>query len=261
MKISVITATFNSYPSIKDCIHSLVSQENVDLEHIVIDGGSADRTLEFIKDSPLRSRIVSEPDRGIYDALNKGIKMATGDVVGFLHSDDSFASPAVLSSLVSEFERTKADGIYGDLVYVLRENTGKVIRVWRSTGFKSWYLKYGWMPAHPTLFLKREVYQKCGQFDLNYKIAADYDFIQRIFKEESLKFAYLPIITTKMKIGGASNKNLKNIRCKMIEDYRIIKKNHVGGWYTLLLKNLMKVNQFIGAGYKSHPQASHIKIF
>ncbi|MGD9556977.1 MAG: glycosyltransferase family 2 protein [Mangrovibacterium sp.] len=261
MKISVITATFNSYPSIKDCIHSLVSQQNVDLEHIVIDGGSTDRTLDFIKDSPLRSRIVSEPDRGIYDALNKGIKMATGDVIGFLHSDDSFASPLVLSSLVSEFERTKADGIYGDLVYVLREDTGKIIRVWKSTGFRSWYLKYGWMPAHPTLFLKREVYQKCGQFDLNYKIAADYDFIQRIFKEESLKFAYLPIITTKMKIGGASNKNLKNIRCKMIEDYRIIRKNHVGGWYTLLLKNLMKVNQFIGAGYKSDPQTSHIKIF
>ena len=244
MKISIITATYNSYPAIIDCIKS-VARQSLKPEHILIDGGSKDMTLGTIKNSNSVSKHISEPDKGIYDALNKGIKLATGDIIGFLHSDDLLASNDIFEKISETFEETKADVVYGDLVYVDKEDTEKVIRYWKSKSFKAGLLKRGWMPAHPTVFAKKEVYEKLGLFDLSFKIAADYDLMLRIFQDQGLKFIYLPEVITRMRIGGASNKSIKNIIKKSTEDYRAIKKNGLplSAW-TLALKNLSKLPQF-----------------
>lgn len=251
MKISIITATYNSYPQILDTLDSVQSQTYPELEWMIIDGGSTDLTKSVIHKNKIVSQYISEPDQGIYDALNKGVKLATGDVVGFLHSDDLLASPQTLQSISEVFERTNADGVYGDLLYVRKEDTNKTIRSWKSKPFNRSNLKYGWMPAHPTLFLKKEVYDKHGLFDLSYQIAADYDFMLRILKDPELKFEYLPQVITKMRVGGTSNKSLSNILQKSQEDLRAIRKNKVStGWsgfaiLTLLFKNLRKVGQFV----------------
>ncbi|RKD90778.1 glycosyltransferase family 2 protein [Mangrovibacterium diazotrophicum] len=244
MKISLITATYNSYPAINDCIASIANQ-TAKPEHLVIDGGSNDKTLETVKTAKIIAKYISEPDKGIYDALNKGIQMASGDIIGVLHSDDLLASDTILEKIALTFEETGADVLYGDLVYVDKEDTSKVIRFWKSQPFKTELLKRGWMPAHPTVFAKREVYQKHGLFDLSFKIAADYDLMLRIFKDSSLKYTYLPEVITRMRVGGASNKSVSNIIQKSKEDYRAMKKNGLGfpAW-TLFCKNLSKIPQF-----------------
>ncbi|MGQ8337734.1 glycosyltransferase family 2 protein [Sunxiuqinia sp. A32] len=244
MKITLITATYNSYPNILDTLDSIQQQTYNDIEWIIIDGGSTDETQTVLKNNPLVSHSISESDEGIYDALNKGIKMSTGDVIGFVHSDDVFASPSTLEDLVKAFQKTQADGVFGDLQYVDKNDTNKVIRYWKSKLFKHQNLRYGWMPAHPTLFLKKEVYQKHGEFDLSFKIAADYDFMLRILQDTKLGFQYLPHVITKMRVGGASNKSLANIILKSKEDLRAIRNNNIGGVYTLLFKNIRKVSQF-----------------
>lgn len=247
MKITIITATYNSEASISSCIQSVLEQDYPHIEHLIIDGESTDSTLKTVKELQEKHpniKLISEPDQGIYDALNKGITQATGEVIGFVHSDDFLASSTVLSQIATQFESSNADGVYGDLQYVDKQNTCKVIRYWKSCDFKPKLLKKGWMPAHPTLFLKQDIYKKHGIFDLNYKIAADYDFILRIFKEQHLKFSYLPIVITNMRIGGASNRSLKNVITKSKEDYKALKKNRIGGWATLFFKNVSKLSQF-----------------
>ncbi|AUS05828.1 glycosyltransferase family 2 protein [Pseudotamlana carrageenivorans] len=247
MKITLITATYNSETSIKTCIESVISQDYPEVEHLIIDGASTDNTLLIVKDLQKKHNhitLISEPDQGIYDALNKGISKATGEVIGFVHSDDFLASEHVLSEIALQFKKEICDGVYGDLEYVDKQNTNKVIRYWKSCNFTPDMLKKGWMPAHPTLFLKKEIYKKHGIFDLNFKIAADYDFILRIFKDEHLKFSYLPMVLTKMRTGGASNRSLKNIITKSKEDYKALKKNKIGGWPTLFIKNVSKLSQF-----------------
>ncbi len=212
MNFSIITATYNSYPAIKDCIES-VALQTVRHEHIIIDGLSKDETITTVKSSPSVSQYISEPDKGIYDALNKGLRLAQGEIIGLLHSDDLLADATTLEKINQAFEETGADVVYGDLVYVDKKDTNKVIRYWKSQPFQPSLLKQGWMPAHPTVFAKREVYARHGQFDLSFDIAADYDLMLRIFQDKTLKFAYLPEIITRMRVGGASNKNLKNISC------------------------------------------------
>lgn len=248
MKFSIITATYNSEKNINSAISSLKNQEYNYSEWIVIDGASKDKTNKIIKKSFKGNlKIISEKDKGIYDALNKGIAMATGDVVGFLHSDDFLASKDILSEIATIFQEKNVDGVYGDLQYVDKENTSKVIRYWKSEKFQPQLLKKGWMPAHPTLFLKKEVYEKHGLFNLDYKIAADYDLMLRIFSDNTLKFHYLPEVITKMRIGGASNRSLKNIIKKSIEDLKVLKANGIKNPYkTLILKNFGKLGQFFG---------------
>lgn len=245
MKITLITATYNSYPNLLDTLDSIQQQSHPSLEWVVIDGGSTDQTQLVLKNNPLIGQSVSEPDQGIYDALNKGIQRATGDVIGFLHSDDLLASPGTLAQIAQVFEQTQVDGVYGDLEYVDKQDTNKVIRYWKSKPFERKNLKYGWMPAHPTLFLKRKVYEKHSLFDLDFKIAADYDFMLRILKDPELKFAYLPQVITKMRVGGASNKSIQNIIQKSKEDLNAIRKNKLGGWHTLVFKNIRKITQFV----------------
>lgn len=248
MKLSIITATYNSSQTIRDCMASVASQDYPELEHILVDGHSSDDTLAIIKEWEGQDHLrwVSEPDLGIYDALNKGVAMAEGDIVGFVHSDDMLSNPSIISEIVLRFKNEQVDGVYGDLLYVDKSNSDKVIRVWKSCGFQPKLLGQGWMPAHPTLFLKKEVYLKYGNFDLTYKIAADYDFMLRVLKNTELRFSYLPKVISKMRIGGASNRSISNILQKSREDFRAIKSNSLSyPIWVLLVKNLSKIPQFI----------------
>ncbi len=245
MKISLITATYNSEKHIQGVVAAIATQTYKNIEWVVVDGASKDATVKVIKENYTGElNILSEPDKGIYDALNKGLSLATGDIIGFLHSDDFFESETVIERIAAQFQLTDCDGVYGDLRYVNAEDTKKIVRYWKSETFHQRLLKKGWMPAHPTLFLKKEVYQKHGNFDTSFKIAADYDFMLRILKDGTLKFEYTPEIITNMRVGGASN-TLGNIQQKMKEDLRALKKNQIGGVGVLAKKNLSKISQFL----------------
>ncbi|MDP5231995.1 MAG: glycosyltransferase [Cellulophaga sp.] len=249
MKVSIITATYNSISSLASSMESVLSQDYSTIEYLIIDGNSKDNTIEMVKNYQImfkHIKLVSEPDKGIYDALNKGVTLATGDVIGFVHSDDMLASKTIISDLVKVFKSEHASGVYGNLNYISKTETTSVIRRWKSCKFSKTLLKKGWMPAHPTLFLRKEVYDKHGYFNLDYKIAADYDFMLRVLKDETLTFFYLPKVISQMRVGGASNKSFKNILLKSKEDYKAIKNNKIGGFYTLLVKNTSKIKQFIG---------------
>ena len=190
IKISVITATYNCANTIKQTLDSLAGQTYKNIEPIWIDGGSKDETNSIIQNCQLKNLgvLVSEPDDGIYDALNKGIRLATGDVIGFLHADDVYENESVLKKIAQEFNDSSVMGVYGDLVYVREKSPKLVVRKWRAGVFDKKLLQKGWMPPHPTLYLRREVYEQFGSFNLKYKIAADYDFILRIFSNP-LSFA------------------------------------------------------------------------
>ena len=247
MKISIITVCYNSYRTLEKTIKSVLSQTHLNLEYIIIDGKSNDNTLSIINkfsDNHNQIKIYSEEDKGIYDAINKGINLASGDIIGFVHSDDFLASNDIINDIISFMKSESLDGVYGDLQYVNKINSKKIIRNWKSCDFKPSLLKQGWMPPHPTLFLKKEVYEKHGLFDLSYKISADYDFILRIFKDSELKFGYLPKDITKMRVGGASNRSIKNIIQKTKEDFRAIRSNDIGNFLTLVKKNTSKFKQF-----------------
>jgi glycosyltransferase len=248
MKISIITATYNSANTIATCMKSVVNQDYKNIEYLIIDGNSKDATMmvvqDFAKNHP-QIKYVSEPDKGIYDALNKGIAAASGDVIGFVHSDDFLASKTIITAIVKAFKEQQVDGVYGNLHYVAIENTDKIVRNWVSEPFQSKLLKRGWMPAHPTLYLKKSIYDKYGVFNIAYKIAADYEFILRIFKLSNLKFAYLPQTIVKMRVGGASNRNLRNLIQKTKEDYKAISTHIIGGVGCVLYKNFSKIKQFV----------------
>jgi glycosyltransferase len=250
MNISIITATYNSAETIQETIESVLSQNDCDIEYVVVDGQSNDGTLDIIKknESRFNGRMqwISEPDKGIYDALNKGIRLVTGDIIGFLHSDDVFASPSVINTIQEVFEKTNADVVYGDLIYVDQKNPEKVLRYWRSQPFSSSLLLRGWMPAHPTVFMKKEIYEQHGGFDLSFSISADYDFLLRVFQDNSLRSVYLPQVITKMRLGGTSNKTIRNIVIKSKEDYWALRKNGFShaGWI-LAMKNISKLTQFL----------------
>lgn len=227
MKVSIITATYNSSIYIVDCIGSTYNQTYNNIEHIIIDGGSEDNTIEIIKSQPNRvTKIISEPDGGIYDAMNKGIMLANGDIIGILNSDDLYIKNDIIEKIVEEFKNNPIlDGIYTDLVYVRPYDINKIVRYWKTGEFKKGSFKKGWHPAHPTLFLKKSVYQRYGLFDLQFNLAADFDLMLRLFERYSINTKYLPIVSVKMRLGGATNKSIVNIVQGNIECLQSFKNN------------------------------------
>jgi glycosyltransferase len=187
---------------------------------------------------------VSERDDGIYDALNKGIERATGEVVGFLHADDLFADSAVLAGVAEAFSDPHVEAVYGDLVYVRHDNVDHVVRYWRAGEFELGALRRGWMPPHPTFYVRRCVYQRLGLFNTRYRIAADYDSMLRFLGRGGVRAAYIPQVMVRMRVGGISNRSLSNVLRKSREDLDILRVNGVGGISTLLQKNLSKLSQF-----------------
>ena len=245
MLISVVTACYNSATTLSGALDGVLNQKYNELEHIVIDGDSTDNTRDILEARPQgQLRWSSEPDQGIYDALNKGIALATGDIVGFLHADDVYASTDVLAHVVRAFEDPAVHAVYGDLQYVSKDNLNNVIRHWRAGEFKPALLKRGWMPPHPSLYVRRECYDRIGGFDIKYVIAADYYSILQLFTQPEFNAVYIPEVFVKMRVGGASNRSLKNIIQKSLEDYDALRRTGVGGLGTLMFKNASKLGQF-----------------
>lgn len=203
--ISLITASYNSARTITDTLRSVNRQTGPDIEYLVVDGGSKDETMEIVAREGARvTSAVSEPDKGIYDAYNKGLSRATGDIIGFLNSDDYYCADDVLAQVMAAFEDPSVEAVHADLVYVDPENTGKIERHWKSRPATIENLRRGFIPAHPTLFLRRSVYDKVGGFDTNYRLAADYDFMLRAFYVARIRSLYLPKIWVRMRSGGAT---------------------------------------------------------
>lgn len=245
LKISIITATYNNVDTIDTTLQSVLSQTYSNIEYIVIDGASVDGTLEKLQKYQSQiACLVSEPDKGMYHALNKGIEKATGQIIGFLHADDFYASENILEKIAALFSEKNCDAVYGDLQYVYKNNINKVLRNWKSGEYHIKNMRKGWMPPHPTLFIKKEFYTNYGSFDTSYKVAADYDLMTRFLCRYKMNACYIPEVIIKMRWGGKSNKNLKNIFIKMMDDYRAIRTNKVGSIFTLIRKNTSKINQF-----------------
>ncbi len=246
MKVSIITPTFNSSKTIKDCIDSIKIQSYPLIEHIVVDGGSTDNTIELVKKHGINdTKLISEKDNGIYDALNKGIKKAAGDIVGILHSDDFYAYKDVIKDIVEVFTKEKIDSCYTDLCYVSALDTKRIKRYWKAGAFDRKSFRFGWMPPHPTFFVKKTIYYQHGFFDLSYNIAADYELMIRFLYKNQISTFYLPKVIINMRAGGKSNRNLKNILIKMYQDYKIIRKHGLGNIDVLFFKNIRKITQFL----------------
>jgi glycosyltransferase involved in cell wall biosynthesis len=245
LKISIITAVYNRADCVADAVGSVQAQTWHNVEYIVIDGASTDGTLQVLQASlDERAVLVSEADEGIYDALNKGLALATGEVVGLMHSDDFYADRYVLELVAKAFSDPLVDAVYGDLDYVAKADTSSIVRHWCSGECSPEKLKNGWMPPHPTLFLRRRVIESLGGFDTRFKIAADYDAILRYFSQGKIQPVYIPRVLVKMRLGGESNRSLAKIWIKTREDYTALRGNKVGGIWALLNKNLRKISQF-----------------
>lgn len=243
--LSIITVVFNRAETIGDALDSLYGQTHRDFEHVVQDGGSTDDTLAVLNGvGDPRMRLVSERDSGIYDAINRAVARCTGDYIGLIHSDDMFANEHVLADVACMLERTGADALYGDLDYVSAADPGRVIRRWRAGDFRPGRLKRGWMPPHPTLFVRRSICERFGAYDASFRIAADYDAMVRWFSTKDFRAAYLPQTLVKMRVGGVSNRSLRDVIRKTREDYRVVKSHALGGVGVILQKNLSKLGQF-----------------
>ena len=250
MKISIITAVYNNVRTIRDCIKSVASQTYPDIEHIVIDGGSNDGTVDAIKKNETKiAQFMSEPDRGIYNALNKGINQATGEIIGFLHGDDFYATNKVIETVVSQMTSHEVESCYGDLVYVSKNDSSKVIRYWQSCPYHTGLFQRGWMPPHPTFFVKKKIYEEHGVFDHNFRISGDYEIMLRFLERYRVSTIYIPEVLVKMRMDGMSNRNLRNLLIKTSEDYHAWTVNSLHRrFYTIPWKILQKLPQFFRRG-------------
>ncbi|WP_342068688.1 glycosyltransferase family 2 protein [Yoonia algicola] len=247
MKISVVTAVMNGRATLPAMLDSLSGQGHTDVEHIVQDGGSVDGTLAYLQGHGHRNMVLEScPDTGIYDAINHGIRRTTGDVIGLLHADDQLVDADVLAWVADALADPAIDGVYGDLEYVARADPGRVIRHWKAGAYSTALLRRGWMPPHPTLYLRREVFIRAGLYDTSFRIAGDYDGMLRFLTRGQVRLAYIPKVMVRMKMGGVSNKSFAHMIRKSREDYRAIRRHGVGGFGTLVAKNLSKLPQFLG---------------
>ena len=230
MKISIITVSYNSNLTIKDTIDSVLSQTYLDIEYIIVDGWSNDNTVDIIREYERsfngRMKWISEKDSGLYDAMNKGIQMATGEIIGIINSDDLFCDKHAIEKVMHKFEENELlDSVYADLFYVAQNDTAKIVRRWKSGNQKRF--KYGWHPAHPTLYIKKEVYNKYGLFNLDYKLAADFEIMLRFLEKYRISTYYLKEAFVKMRLGGATNKSIKNIYLQNIECLKAFQLNDI----------------------------------
>lgn len=247
MQISIITVTYNSQDYLQEAINSYQQQDYDNKELVLVDGLSKDATPQIISaHKSLISKSISEPDKGIYDALNKGINLADGDVIGILHSDDYFASPNVLSQVAEKFKNNpNLQAVYGDLQYVDRTNPSKVIRNWKSGNYERSNFLKGWMPPHPALFIKKACFKNFGNYNLKYKSAADYDLILRFLYTNQIITDYIPEVLVKMRVGGLSNQSFKNRLIANNEDYLALKDNQVPNpRWVALIKPISKLSQY-----------------
>jgi glycosyltransferase len=249
MKISIITVTYNSEKYLEQCILSVVNQNYSNIEHIVIDGKSSDNTISIIK--KYQNKIASwksETDRGMYDAINKGMEMSTGDIIGILNSDDILANDNVIELIASEFEKNATDSVFGDLLYVDSEDVKHVYRIWKGKVFKRSHFLFGWMPAHPTFYFKKELYLKYGGYENHFYSAADYELMCRYLYKNKASAHYLPALLVKMRRGGQSNNNLKTRFRANRRDYLAMKKNGIPFPFLVsILKPLSKLHQYYKA--------------
>ncbi len=257
-KVTIITAVFNAENTILDSLHSVQSQTFKNVEHLIIDGASTDRTLSIIENNASESVVIkSESDDGIYDALNKGLAIATGEIIGILHSDDMYSDSRALEMVVKLFSDSSVDVVYANLNYVRQSNPLKVVRHWRATPFvkiapgvysENLSMFQGWMPPHPTLFIRRSCYLTLGGFDTQYKIASDYNFIWKLFFKSQFKAVHLDVVIINMRLGGVSNRSFSHILQKSYEDWRILRSLRIGFFLALkilLCKNASKLQQFL----------------
>jgi len=248
LNISIITVVRNNKETIKDAIESVLNQNYKNIEYIIIDAVSTDGTVEIVKNYGNKiSKFVSEPDKGLYDAMNKGIKLATGDIVGILNSDDLYIDNTVISKVVNAFEEQKVDAIFADLIFVHPNNLNKTVRHYSSEKFHPSKFAYGWMPAHPTFFVKKGCYEKYGLYKTDYKIAADYELLTRFLHRYKISYYYLPEILIKMRTGGISTQNLKSNWILNKEIIRACAENDIKtNMLKISLKYFQKVFELIG---------------
>ena len=245
MTISIITATYNSAKTVRDTLESVRHQTYPRVEHIIVDGLSRDNTLDIVKAYPHVSKCISEADKGIYDAMNKGVALATGDIVGILNSDDMYQDSTVLARVMEAFVNDHCDAVYGDLVYVDPEQTAKVRRYWKSGYYNPGSFRWGWMPPHPTFFVRRSLYERFGVFRTDFKTAADYELMLRFIHRHGAKLSYVPKVLVRMRDGGASNQTFASRLKANKEDRRAWEVNAIDPyWFTLYLKPLRKIGQY-----------------
>jgi glycosyltransferase len=247
MKVSIITVCHNSEATLESTIRSVLSQNYKDIEFIVVDGRSTDGTAAIIDKYRSRiSKFVSEKDEGMYHAINKGISLASGEIVGILNSDDIYSDERIISRIVKEFEVKKTDCIYGDLQYVARDNPNKIIRHWKSKPYNEKLFLNGWMPPHPTFFVRRECYSRYGLFNTSFSISADYELMLRFLYKNKISSSYIPEVLVKMSVGGISNKSIQSRIKANKEDRRAWEINGLKpNSFTLIIKPLSKLRQFI----------------
>jgi len=245
MKISIITIVYNREKYITDCIKSVLNQTYPHVEYLVIDGGSTDGTQKKIEAyCDEIDYYISEKDEGIFDALNKGIRSATGDIIGILNSDDFFSTPEVLSEIAAAFHTSQADLVYAKGLFVDKDRPEKIKRMYPSNAFRKWFLSFGWIPLHTTIFVKKEVFEKYGEYNPGYTIASDYEISLRWFKNDEIEKYFLNKWIVKMRLGGLSTSaNLQLKKSK--EDLRIIKKYKLNGLFTLAFKIARKVPHYL----------------
>jgi glycosyltransferase involved in cell wall biosynthesis len=250
--VSIITVCYNSAATIQDTIQSVVSQQYKDIEYLIIDGNSTDQTLEIVKKyQDGIAQIISEPDQGMYDAINKGIELSTGDIIGILNADDFYTDEQVITEVVKRFKKGICEGLYADLNYVDSKNINKVVRHWRSGSYRHGKFLYGWMPPHPTFFVKKECYEKYGKFNLGLKTAADYELMLRFIHKHKINLCYLNRTIVNMRLGGMSNVSLVNRLKANRQDRQAWKINGLKPYpFTLTFKPLRKLGQWI----KKSPQ-------